>query len=112
MIDSYEFGSIIIDGRSYTSDVIVLPDRVVDDWWRNEGHELCKADVWEVVQAKPQVLVVGTGYFGRMEVLPETKDYLAKQGIELRVEKTAEACQVYNRLYRSRKTAAALHLTC
>jgi hypothetical protein len=112
MIDSYEFGSIAIDGRSYTSDVIILPERILDNWWRNEGHELCPADVWEVVQAKPQVLVVGTGYFGRMEVLSETKDYLAKQGIELRVEKTTEACRVYNRLSSSRKAAAALHLTC
>jgi hypothetical protein len=112
VIDSYEFGSIVIDGRSYTSDVIVLPDRILDTWWRNEGHELCPADVWEVVQAKPQVLVVGTGYFGRLEVLPETEEYLTKRGIELRVEKTAEACQVYNRLSASRKTAAALHLTC
>ncbi|MFB0546967.1 MAG: Mth938-like domain-containing protein [Anaerolineae bacterium] len=112
MIDSYEFGHIVIDGRSYTADVIILPDRVIGNWWRNEGHELCPADLWEVVQAEPELLIVGTGYSGRMEAPSETRDYLEGKGIDLRVERTAEACRVYNRLCGSRKTAAALHLTC
>lgn len=112
MIDSYDFGEIVIDGKSYSADVIILPDRVIDNWWRDEGHKLCPADLWEVVQAGPEVLVVGTGYYGAMEVLPETYDYLQQKGIELRVERTAQACQLYNRLRASRRVAAALHLTC
>jgi hypothetical protein len=31
-IDSYEFGRIVIDGREYRADVIILPERVVADW--------------------------------------------------------------------------------
>jgi hypothetical protein len=112
-IDDYCFGRIVIDGRSYTSDVIVFPDRVNDGWWRNEGHELCPADLWEVVQEKPAVLVAGTGKSGLMKVLSETEVYLEQQGIKLIVERTAEACQTFNRLSRSGERAvAALHLTC
>jgi hypothetical protein len=112
-IDDYRFGRIVIDGRSYTSDVIVFPDRVKDGWWRNEGHELCPADLEEVVQEKPAVLVVGTGHSGLMRVLPDTEQYLKQQGVELRVERTAEACQTFNRLCSSgKKAVAALHLTC
>lgn len=33
-IERYSFGSISVGGRSYTSDLIVLPDRIVADWWR------------------------------------------------------------------------------
>ncbi len=112
MIDSYDFGEIVIDGKSYSADVIILPDRVIDNWWRDEGHKLCPTDLWDAVQAGPEVLVVGTGYDGAVEVLPETYDYLRQKGIELRVERTAQACQLYNRLCASRRVAAALHLTC
>lgn len=112
-IDDYRFGRIVVDGKSYTSDVIVFPDRVKDDWWRNEGHELCPTDLREVVQEKPEVLVVGTGASGLMRVLSKTEEYLEQQGIELRVERTAEACRTFNRLRRSgEKVVAALHLTC
>jgi hypothetical protein len=112
-IDDYRFGRIVIGGKSYTSDVIVFPDRVRDGWWRNEGHGLGPADLWEVVQEKPEVLVVGTGQSGLMRVLPETEEYLEQQGIQLIVQRTAEACQTFNRLCRSgQKVAAALHLTC
>jgi hypothetical protein len=31
MIDSYDFGAIVIDGKRYSSDVIIYPDRVKDD---------------------------------------------------------------------------------
>ncbi len=112
-IQDYRFGRIVIDGRPYTSDVIVFHDRVKDGWWRNEGHELCPVDLREVVQEKPAVLVVGTGQSGLMRVLPKTEEHLKWQGIRLKVERTAQACQTFNRLCRSgEKVVAALHLTC
>lgn len=113
MIESYDFGRIVINGRTYTTDVIVLPDRVFSSWWRRAGHKLAPADLDEVVAARPDVLVVGTGYSGLMHVLPETETYLAEQNIQLVVERTADACQTYNRLLRAgQNVAAALHLTC
>ena len=33
-IDHYEFGRIMIDGRQETKDLIILPDRVLRNWWR------------------------------------------------------------------------------
>ncbi len=112
-IDDYRFGRIVIDGKSHTSDVIVFPDRVRDGWWREEGHELCPADLREVVREEPEVLVVGTGASGLMRVLPKTEQCLEQQGIELRVERTPQACQTFNRLRRSgENVVAALHLTC
>jgi len=113
MIDSYTFGRIVIDGREYTADVIVLPDRVKSGWWRKEGHQLCTEDIEAVLREGPEALVVGTGYYGLMKVLPETRERLKKEGIRLVAEKTKEACEAYNSLLReSKKAAAALHLTC
>ena len=43
-IDSYSFGRIVINGKTYTSDVIIFPDKVDASWWRKEGHLLQLAD--------------------------------------------------------------------
>lgn len=113
MIDSYDFGQIVIDGRCYTSDVIVFPDRVRDKWWRREGHRLHVEDVEGAVrEEKPEVLVVGTGYSGLMKVLPDTEKFLKSEGVELVVQSTREACKTFNRLVKSKRVIAALHLTC
>jgi len=112
MIDSYDFGRIVIDGKRYNSDLIVFPDKVRDGWWRKEGHRLHVEDLKDVLEAKPEMLVVGTGYSGLMTVPPETRKYVESEGIELIAQKTTEACKTFNRLVKSRKVVAALHLTC
>ena len=112
MIEDYSFGRITIGGKTYTSDVIIYPDRVDGGWWRKEGHRLCMDDLEHVVAAKPEVLVVGTGAQGVMRVPDDVRQRLSELGIELKVAKTDEACGLYNQLAPERRTSAALHLTC
>jgi len=112
MIDSYDFGRIVIDGKRYTTDLIVFSDRVRDGWWRKEGHSLRVKDLDEALRDNPEVLIVGTGYSGLMEVPAQTRDYVKSKGIELIAQKTSEACKTFNRLVKSRRVVAALHLTC
>jgi len=112
MINSYEFGYIVIDGKSYTSDVIIYPQRIDANWWRKEGHLLFPQDIKEVIEEKPEVLIIGTGDFGLMKVPPETLKYIKSKGIEVKTKPTRLACQLYNEIYNSQKTIAALHLTC
>lgn len=113
MIEFYDFGKVIIDGKEYTSDVIIYPERVEANWWRRKGHELCLDDIQEVLKKKPDILVVGIGYSGLMRILPEVKQALEKEGVKLIVKSTSEACQIFNQLLRSNQSAvAALHLTC
>jgi hypothetical protein len=111
-IDSYAFGRIVINGEAYTSDVIIYPHRVDASWWRKEGHLLQFEDLEKVLPAKPDVLVIGTGYAGVMRVHAETVDRIAGLGIEVKVERTAKAVKVYNDLQGSRTVIAALHITC
>ena len=112
IIDSYQFGLIVVNGKKYTSDVIIFPDSVTDNWWRKTGHQLCLDDIAEVITENPEVLVVGTGASGLMKVLPEVRQVVDARGIELIVEATDKACHTYNQLCRSRRAVAALHLTC
>ena len=112
MIDSYEFGVIVINGKRYSADVIIYPDRVKDDWWRREGHQLCIDDLEDVIEQNPDVILVGTGNSGLMKVLSETEKHIKSKGIKLVVQSTKDACKTYNQLSSSQKVIALLHLTC
>ena len=111
-IGDYRFGRIVIDGQTYDKDVIILPDRVVANWWRREGHRLYPEDLEAVFEASPEVLVVGQGTPGRMRVSPEAARALQAAGIELIVLPTEAACRTYGELSARKITAAAMHLTC
>jgi len=112
MIEAYESGRIVIDGKKYTSDVIVLPDRVDDSWWRKEGHNLCIEDIELVMKEEPEIVIVGTGVNGQMRVPEETREYIESKGANLVVEPTRRACDIYNQVSKKAKVVAALHLTC
>src|SRR5918994_7963900 len=66
-LGDYGFGSLTVDGERHTRDLIVLPDRVVPDWWRREGHSLAMEDLDEVIDELPERLILGCGAHGRLE---------------------------------------------
>ena len=112
-IKRYAFGLINIDDRDFDSDVIIFPGRVQDNWWRSKGHQLTKEDLRMVFADKPELLIIGTGYYGRMQVPNETLDALHAKGIKVYTHKTAQAVREFNRLQqRYASIIAALHLTC
>lgn len=112
-ITEYTFGKIAIDGKTYHSDVIITPNNVKADWWRKEGHNLALSDLSDVIAANPEVVVIGTGYYGRMQVPNTTRDYLHQKGIRLEIAETKEAVERFNQLQQAcARIVAALHLTC
>ena len=111
-IEHYRFGEITVDGQRHTRDLIILPERVIANWWRKEGHALHPEDLAEVLEAAPQALVVGTGAHGLMEVPEGTRRALEEAGIRLIAAPTAQAVIKYNELLDKMPVAAALHLTC
>jgi len=112
MIESYKFGEIVIDGNTYTSDVIIYPDNVDDKWWRKESHLLQNDDLSDIIRYKPEILIVGTGKPGLMEVSEETKLFIKSKEIKLIIDNTENACKTYNKYIKDRNVIATLHLTC
>lgn len=110
-IEGYGFGHVTVDGHEETRDVIVLPARVVTNWWRKDGHALVLEDLEDVLDELPERLVVGTGEMGRMRPDPATLDRLRERGVQVEILETADAVRRYGELDPVR-TAAALHLTC
>ena len=112
-IDSYQFGEIVIDGKTYNSDVIILGDSVQSNWWRKQGHSLSAEDLKTVIAAKPSVLVVGCGASGLMKVPEKTRQVLQEHDIQLQALDTDKAVKRFNELSQAGvNVAAALHLTC
>jgi len=109
-VESYRFGNIKIDNKSYTNDLILLGKKVIPNWWRDRGHNLNKSDLKKVIDYNPDILIIGTGNTGNMNV-PQK---LIKD-LDFKVEyyKTAKATKKYNdRLDTDKKIAGAFHLTC
>jgi len=111
LIESCSFGRMVIGGQIYTADLIIIGDEVFPNWWRKEGHQLQPEDLDVVMARKPEVLVIGTGAYGAMDVPFETEKYLEDAGIEVIWKPTAEAAEIFNSIA-GKKKAAAFHLTC
>jgi hypothetical protein len=110
-IEEYSFGRIVVDGQEETADVIVLPDRIVSNWRRRDGHSLVLEDLDDVLDELPERLVIGTGANGRLHPDPVTLELLRQRGIDVEALPTEDAVRRYGELNPA-ATAAALHLTC
>jgi uncharacterized protein len=67
-IDSCSFGSIVINGKTYTDDLVIHPDgKILKPWRRKRGHQLSMDDLRELIDSAPEVIVAGTGVSGGMK---------------------------------------------
>ena len=111
-IDDYQFGRIVVSGESYTGDIIIFPDHVQANWWREEGHSLTVDDLETVFTVHPSLLIIGLGASSRMHIPEETLAVIRVAGIRVTALPTREACALYNELKDSECVIAGLHLTC
>ncbi|MFO7980738.1 MAG: MTH938/NDUFAF3 family protein [Candidatus Aminicenantes bacterium] len=112
MIDSYKFGQMVIDGKKYTKDLIIYPDKIKSSWWRDTGHLLTLKDIKDVLSQSPKTLVVGTGYLGLMKVDNEVRKYAKEKGIDLIIQNSKKAVKTFNEKQSEGQVFGAFHLTC
>jgi len=113
MIDSYSFGHIVVNGKAYHNDIKIIDDAVIPEWWRKSGHVVSPEDVSDLVDARPEYIVIGRGKPGFMKTNSEVKHLFEDKGITLLEEKTAKAVKIFNRLHREgKKVCAGFHLSC
>lgn len=110
-IKNYSFGRMNILEELFTSDVIIFPERILSPWWREEGHYLQLRDITAILEYKPDILIIGTGYYGKMRVDPKVEDVLKGSGIELHILTSREAVELFNST-ETEKKVGAFHLTC
>ncbi|MFW6143854.1 MAG: hypothetical protein ACOC4Z_02990, partial [Patescibacteria group bacterium] len=49
-IQAYSFGSINVNGETYTQDIIIYPKKLKTNWRRERGHILNTADIKEIIE--------------------------------------------------------------
>ena len=108
LIQLYEAGRIVINGRDLRDSLIVAPERLILGWRPRSVAELTSEDFTPVVELGPQILILGTGptqVFPAPEVLVQAY----RRGIGLEIMDTGAACRTYNILMsEGRRVAAAL----
>lgn len=113
MITHYSFGCMEIDGKDYCSDLVIFPDGGVNrDWRRKEGHRLSTCDIAELMDESPELIIIGTGAYGRMIPSNHLLDTLKIRGIECMVESSVNAVKLYNEYCSVKRVGACFHLTC
>jgi len=112
VVEYYGFGRIRVNGKDFSRDVIVYGN-TVKEWWRKEGHRVCFKDIEEIVKLKPEILIIGTGYYGVVKVDRDMIEKLKDEGIEVICQDSRKAVETFNKMIKEgKKVALAIHLTC
>ena len=102
-----------ISGKRYTSDLKIINGQVFPDWWRKKGHSVADDEVADIINAKPDYLIIGSGKFGLMKVSDDLRGVLSDCGVEVIIERSKTAVKIYNKMYVDGKNiAGAFHLSC
>jgi hypothetical protein len=114
MIDSTEFGSITVDGKTYHSDnFIVSWDGEVRKVHTAIRHLLGKSELDEVLKKEPELIVIGTGVSGLLEVSEEVRNTCKEKGIELVEMLSKEVIKKFNdALKQGKRVVGFIHVTC
>lgn len=116
-IESFRFGSIAIAGKTYGRDVLVLPDGTVKQrrggFWKFGSHTIRKGELDKLVEANPEVIIVGTGTDAKANLASDAPLALKGARADFIVLPSAEAVQRLNQLVdEGKRVSALIHITC
>ena len=61
-INGYAFGKMVVEGREFTSDLIIYPDgRIQENWWRSQCYLHLLDDITPVFDSAPDKLDLRLG---------------------------------------------------
>ncbi|MCL6500744.1 MAG: MTH938/NDUFAF3 family protein [Candidatus Pacearchaeota archaeon] len=115
-IDSTEFGKIVVDGKTYDSDITIDAKGIVakrsnaSERWYGTHHVICTEEIKDLLVSKPQVLVVGLGQFKACRLEQGAEKSCEKYGTKLVAEPTPKAIKIFNET--AARKAGLFHITC
>lgn len=116
-IDNYIFGCITIDRKDYKDDVMITPDGAIVSRkieLSNSDHDLSEEEMNVLIDMSPEIIMIGTGKSGALQVSPEAREACVSNGIQLIVDKTPDAITKFNYLSKDgrQRVVAIFHITC
>ena len=117
-INSTKFGEIAIDGKKY-GQVLIIGGAVFE---RDEEklrelfsttHQIGDWEIEQLLKGNPEVVIVGTGQSGVLQVEEMFLEQMRRAGIKVVAAITPEAIKVYNeKAKQGKKINALIHTTC
>jgi hypothetical protein len=111
-----KFGQIEIEGQRYDYDLVIEKGTVrkrkkkpSKPFREQFGHTPLSAQ--EAIPWGGMQLIIGTGAYGRLPIMPEVYDTARQQQVEIVAAPTEEACRLLQTLP-SHEVYAILHVTC
>ena len=111
-----EFGEIEVEKQRYDYDVVIEAGKVrkrkkgpSKQYREQSGHT--PLSIKEQIPWGGNQLIVGTGVYGRLPVMPEVEQEANRRGIKLVAVPTEKACRLLKDL-KSKDVYAILHTTC
>ena len=116
-VNSFKFGSIVVNDKKYSRDVFLYPDGRIKKrkggFWKFGSHSIKREEIEELVKSTPYIIIVGTGTDGIAKLNPDADAFLKSSGVESVVITSQEAVDKFNELSTQGKHPAALiHITC
>lgn len=109
IINNTSFRSITIDNKEYPYDVWIFVDGSIKE--RNRNHEFTLEEFDIITKGNPNILIIGTGQYGVVQIKEEVIKAAKERNIELVIDKTPLAIKKFNDL-QGKKIAGAFHTTC
>lgn len=111
-----EFGEIEVEKERYDYDVVIEAGQVrkrkkgpSKEYRERTGHT--PLSIKEDIPWGGSQLIVGTGAYGRLPIMPEIEQEAARRGIRLVAVPTEKACKLLKDL-KAKDVYAILHTTC
>ena len=111
------WGHLEVEGQdSPFKDAKLFPGGAREWDWNETGTDhqpgIQPADIEELLEHGATVVVLGKGFYERLQVRRETLQQLEERNVTAHVGQTEEAVRLYNELSESERVGALIHSTC
>ncbi len=111
-IDSFSFGSIVIEGKKYGRDVLIFPDGTVRQrqggFWRFGSHAIKREEIDQLAKVDAEEVIVGTGTGAIARLTPDAESWANEAKLNLVALASPEAIERFNRLVEEGRRVSAL----
>ncbi|AMM54673.1 Mth938-like domain-containing protein [Pyrococcus kukulkanii] len=116
-VGEVKFGSVEINGIKYNHDIVIYPSgrierrkKEISKKKHGTSHKFDPEELKEYLREDFDVLIVGTGIYGMLSLLPEARELVKEKDIIERP--TPEALKLVEELWGKKKVLAIIHVTC
>lgn len=116
-IEKTSFGSITIDGQTYTYDVLIRSDGSIEKRKKKlskavygTSHTISLAEADYVYEDQTGMLIIGAGQYGMVNLSDEAAEFFKSKLCQVKILPTPEAIDAWNQAESG--TIGLFHVTC